>query len=50
MRVSQVCSFQKFRFGISGKKHTGVLQKEAVAIKAKSQECNGVGQAEVLSL
>lgn len=46
-----MCSFQKFRFGISRKHHTGVLpQKEAAEIKAKSQECSGVGQAEVVSL
>lgn len=48
-----MCSFlfQKFGFGILGKKHTGVPpREEAAAIKAKSEECNGAGQAELVSL
>lgn len=49
----QVCSFplQKFGFGILEKKRTGVPpREEAAAIKAKTEECNGVGQAELVSL
>lgn len=42
---------QKFSFGILGKKHTGVPSwEEAAAIKAKTEECNGVSQAEFVSL
>lgn len=42
---------QKFGFGILGKKCTGVPpREEAAAIKAKTEECNGVGQAELVSL
>lgn len=52
-RGVRACSFplQKFSFGILGKKHTGIPpQEEAAALKAKTEECNGVGQAELVSL
>ena len=52
-RGGRVCSFplQKFGFGILGKKHAGVPpREEAAAIKAKTEECNGLSQAELVSL
>jgi len=52
-RGGRVCSFphQRFGFGVLGTEHTGVPpREEAAAMKAKTEECDGVGQAELVSL
>lgn len=48
-----MCSFPlaEVWFGILRKQHTGVSpQEEAAVIKAKTEECIGEGQAELVSL
>lgn len=48
-----MCSFPlpEVWFGILRKQHTGIsLQEEAAVVKAKTEECTGEGQAELVSL